>query len=693
MSVITGIAGMAVEGGRIIVEYRQMQNSADVAALVGAQNAGCLSTDTSCQDTAITSACNNLQSNGYGAGVNTATTPYDCKSTSDTTVHAYIPPQTCSPYNLNYGNGKTPSSNCSGTSLSIYSYVEVTVSRNLGTVPIFRVSVTPFARAVARRGSQSPRDFALVTLDYDISNALGFSGSAGNKAAGTCGVCIVGSIMSNSTASSSINASGSGVDFACGGQWYTASTSESSPPSANMGSYTVGSAFFSPPGCTGTADGVTAWNYGQNPIADPYGNDGIPGASGWANCIPCASSGHYYHWKTSNGRGGGSWDDNGVGTPKNATGQDSYEYFPGSYPSGITINGGNNYFNPGAYNVGTGGFKVNGGNVCVFGAPICETFTGGYSGGKIPGQTQTCGSANMSTGSTYVAPATWYYYCSSWGTWDTKPPGYAVPGSTAATLAGETPHFTIGTTPTTTALNGVSFYSTTGSGASLTTTTGGSVDVEGNAVMSLAFPDPCPGTGTAAVGSIPFQSTMGSGYSGSTSGTYSYPSASEATALQTSPAGNLYPSADLTFAGETTCRSTLNSGDSSGRIPDVWPGESSANGQLLQFLFFLRDKSAIIKLAGGGTQIWWGIIYNPGNYPHGGCGANTSGSNGCEISLTGSSGSGGSGQTQTDIPMVVGQVIGDGVSVGGSSTLEIFYRPCDPRTSSCEQGPGSTLVQ
>jgi hypothetical protein len=186
---------------------------------------------------------------------------------------------------------------------------------------------------------------------------------------------------------------------------------------------------------------------------------------------------------------------------------------------------------------------------------------------------------------------------------------------------------------------------------------------------------------------VPFQSTVGSGASGDSSAQYTYPASSVAVSLVKSAAGSDYPSADLTVNGESTCRALLNSGNSSGSIPDVWPGEFQPTypGQLLQFLFFMRDKTASIALSGGGTQLWWGILYNPGDYASaGGCGATTSG---CEISLAGSSG--GSG----DLPMVLGQVIGDGVSIGGSSTIEVFYRPCDDRTQACQLGPGSTLVQ
>jgi hypothetical protein len=215
--------------------------------------------------------------------------------------------------------------------------------------------------------------------------------------------------------------------------------------------------------------------------------------------------------------------------------------------------------------------------------------------------------------------------------------------------------------------------------------------------MSLAFPDPCPGTGSFVNGStsVPFQATMGTGASGSVSAQYTYPSTSpeyldSGSVRSATGNGNVYPDSDLTVDGEAGCRAALNSGDTSGAIPDVWPGEfqpvsgSGSTGQLLHFIAFMRDNSAAISLSGGGTQLWWGIVYNPGVGTNPGCGGSTSG---CQISLTGGSGAAGGP------PMLIGQVIGDGVNLGGSATLEVFYRPCDPRKANCQLGPGSSLVQ
>jgi Flp pilus assembly protein TadG len=683
--VIMGIAGLAVEGGQMMVQYRQMQTAADMAALVGAQDAGCRPTDTSCINTVKQSACTSAQANGFGGGWDA--TNNVCLAGSNSTVTIDVPPQTCSPYNLNYGNSKTPSNNCAPTTSdtpSTYNYVEVEIQTNLGTVPFFNVSVSPYSHAVARRGTQSPRDFAIAMLDYNLSSAIDFEGSAGNKALGTCGICVVGSIMSNSTASVSIKAGGSGTTFTCGGQWYTASNLQSSPYSAsNQASYTLGSTLFSPPGCAGTQDSTVAWNWGEAKIADPYGSFSAPPTTqGWSSCATCGSPGHYYHWTTD--RNNGTWDEGGAGTPPNIT-KDNWEFFPGTYSGQIQVTGSstaaNVYFNPGVYNIAAGGLKITGGTICVFGAPVCDDLNGtpiynGYS----------CFNGSMdSTKSSYVPPSTWYYYCSPWGTWDTSAPS-GNNSTLASTLKTEIPYFTYGNSPTTRPLNGVTFYSYTSANSLQNSAT---VQITGGGGEVLAFPNPCPGTAssTAANQSVPFQVTMGTGDSGSTAAQYTYPAGSAAYSLGSSPMGNVYPSADLTVSGEETCRATLNNGDASGAIPDTWPNESPSGGtsQLLQFLFFLRSTKESIQLAGGGNQTFWGILYNPGDSTYTSqCGASTSN---CQISLSGSGGGTG------DIPMMIGQIIGDGVKFSGSTTMEVFYRPCDPRSSSCEQGPGSKLVQ
>lgn len=692
-----GMVGLAVVGGHTLVEHRRMQAAADMAALIGAQEVGCTSTDTTCINNAKKYACNYAQNNGYGGGWDSVNNV--CKSSGGTTVTVDVPPATCSPYNVDYDNGKTPSSGCVASSETRYDFLEVEIRQDMGTVPIFRVDVAPYVHAVARKGTNSPRDFAIAVLDESLSGALSLGGS------GSSGLYVVGSIMSNSTTSTSISHGGNRPAYTCGGRWFTASSSETSPPDSSEYSLSVGSAFFAPSGCNGTNDSPTDWNSGQAPITDPYATSSAPPSSAWTACTPCGSNGHYYHWTSSSGFSGGHWDDghNGAGYPGSVTGSDRYEYFPGKYPGGITINSGRAYFNPGVYTFGPGSggsLKITGGNVCTFGAPICDRFSDSNTlGTTIPGTSLYCSTAGMvSSGGTYsssnVDPATWYYYCSSWGEWDTWL-GCTTTGRADGLCTA--PKFTVGNTATTTPLNGVTFYGS-GSGAGVT--------ISGNGTQSIAFPDPCPGTSTTSWTSgstqVPFQSTMGVGDSGSKFAKYTYPAGSlpyvesGATSSLNAPtsatgAGNVYPSADLTVDGESACRATLNSGDTSGSIPDVWPGEfqplsgSGSTGQLLHYLVFLRDPAASVSMAGGGTQLWWGIVYNPGNYPTGACGSSTSG---CEISLTGGSGSGGVGP-----PMLIGQIVGDGVNLGGSASLEVFYRPCDPRKANCQLGPGSTLIQ
>jgi hypothetical protein len=166
-----------------------------------------------------------------------------------------------------------------------------------------------------------------------------------------------------------------------------------------------------------------------------------------------------------------------------------------------------------------------------------------------------------------------------------------------------------------------------------------------------------------------------------TQGVYTYPTSSLAygDGVTASPAGQVYPNADLTLAGELQPLGACQS------APNVWQGEFDNANTVMQHLLFLiweRNPNATITLAGGSGQNWWGIIYNPGN----GAPTPCSNPNQCSVTLTGNSG-GFDGP-----PMLAGQVIADNVSISGAATVEVFYRPC-PTTSTCDTGPGTGLVE
>jgi hypothetical protein len=117
-------------------------------------------------------------------------------------------------------------------------------------------------------------------------------------------------------------------------------------------------------------------------------------------------------------------------------------------------------------------------------------------------------------------------------------------------------------------------------------------------------------------------------------------------------------------------------------------GQTGGNDQTqhLHYLVFARDGTASIQLAGNGGQNWFGILYNPGSTtPYGSSGCSNPSK--CTTSITGSAG-GSHGP-----PMMVGQVVADNFSYGGSAVTELFYRPCNPQTAVCNTGPGSGLVQ
>ena len=146
-SALFGTAGLAIEGGRSFVEFRRLQSAADMAAVVGAQGLPCTTTDTTCITNAETLACTYATSNGFSG----------CTAGGSSAPSANVPPTSCSPYDfIDYGNGATNSHCQTASSPTYYSYIEVKLTDNLGTVPIFNVPVTLSAHAVAKRGPQIP---------------------------------------------------------------------------------------------------------------------------------------------------------------------------------------------------------------------------------------------------------------------------------------------------------------------------------------------------------------------------------------------------------------------------------------------------------------------------------------------------------------------------------------------------------
>jgi Flp pilus assembly protein TadG len=620
MPVILLLLGVVIEGGYVEARYRRMQAAADMAALVGAQALPCSvnGDNNDCIENAETRACDYALANGFSGCVGGATSG----------SRANVPPLSCSPYDtVNYGNEGT-NQNCKSASASpsYYNYIEVKLTQSLG-VPIFNSLITLSVHAVARHGQVSPSRFAIEVLDPTQSRALTLSGSKGG------GLITVGPIVSNSTASDSIYNGGQSTQVACSGQWYTAANETLPPsgPAAGVNSNTGGTAAFAPPSCSsGAVDSPPRFLTNFPPVPDPYSASSVP-TGNMSGCTPCGSLGEVYTW-TSN-RSSGTWlaADN---LPTMGSGS-NYELFPGVYPKGISITGGNEYFNPGVYTL-QGDMKATGGNACIYGAPACDHAVNSVNSNA------NCSDVSFHSGDTaYVAPGAWYYYCSPWGMWDAT----ALPNRPVTTSA---PTFTDGTP-----LNGITFYLQSGN-----------ISLNGNGSSYLAFPNPCPGTDTWSSGSVSFPS-------GSDSGAYTYPTGSLAKTdgVATSPAGQIYPNADLSFSAE--CAEV--------RPPsprNVWTGELP--GQHLHFLIFARSASSSITLNGNGLQNWWGIIYNPATA---GCGTS------CTISLNGSGGSG------NGPPLLVGQVIADNASFSGNSNFEIYYSPCRPDGDVCSVGYGTSLVE
>jgi Putative Flp pilus-assembly TadE/G-like len=710
--------GVAVEGGRLFVQHRQMQAAADMAALVGAQQLPASTT------TAESDACAYAGKNGFGSG--TCGTSTICPAgTSSCTVTALAPPAICSPYDfVDYGNGALPKNGCSGTASSPTYYIDVTISQSLH-IPIFNKDVTLSAHAVARNGEFSPKDYAITTLDPTYCD-LDMSGS---KSGGT--LLMIGSAISNSTNPGnnngcSIKTGGQGLAKACDGAWFT-SANEAYP--GQLTTYTGMTASFSPPDCvqpavsptpvtttTATPDSPAKYNPNWFPVSDPYctsinpntatsyaaqtdcqGNAASPGSIS-TTCASCVNSAWVYTWDPSvaatatvngscpnkiGGRFHGCWilaDTSQAGSTFNGSNKQSYELFPGIYPGGITMDGGNgqSYFNPGVYTL-EGNFKANGGTVCIYGSPSCD---GGLNN-AVTGA--NCGNSNFS-GTGAVNSDTWFYYCSPWGIWDTHSnlPSCTTTAITPACPPTAGPTFTDGSTP----LNGVTFYLVNHASFQLGGNLGGSNNIATAGTMYLAFPNPCPGKGTEGGSSpnytVPFPPNWGTGAaSGDAAGVYHYPAGSlpyidNNSAAVDSPAGEVYPSVDLTLSGE--CNLDKN----------VWPGEMGTGtpdpNQHLHFLIFARDSGSSISLTGNGSQTWWGILYNPGAAPEPSPGTDGCG-NACTMLLNGDDNS-----PATGPPTFIGQMVADNIKFSGNAAAELFYRPCRPSTP-CGSGPGTSLVQ
>jgi Flp pilus assembly protein TadG len=627
LPVLLAAAGLVLGGGFIINEFRLMQSAADMAALVGAQALPCDISDTACIAAAERRACAYAQVNGYDG----------CVPGASAGTSATVPPLSCSPYDfVNYGNnGINPKCKSATAPMSNYAFIEVRLYLTV-RVPILGTSVvTLYAHAVARHGQVSPKRFAVVVLDPTMSKALTLSGSQGG------GLVAVGPIVSDSTASDSIYTGGQSTDISCSGQWYTAANEIVPPagPAANLTSNTGGTTSFAPPVCTGGAlDSPTRFLTNQPSVPDPYSGATVPTGNMSTNCDACTRTAYYYSWTTN--RSSGTWHtaDQLTGNITNGT---SIELFPGIYPNQISISGGNVYLNPGVYTL-QAGMTQTGGNMCIHGAPACDHLIS-----SVNSQVD-CSSSSFLTGDTsYVPSSSWYYYCSPWGTWDGTVPNRPAP------LSVTPPTFLHGRN-----LNGVTFY-----------LQAGNMSLNGNGTDYLAFPDPCPGTSSFSAGSnnVPFPD-------GSATGVYTYPagSLSASDGVTSSPAGEVYPSADMGFGAECDQAQPPNP-------QNVWSGELV--GQHLHFLIFApynHTSYSSITLNGTGLQNWWGIVYAPG-VP--GCGA------ACMVTVKGSGG-GGKGP-----PLLSGQVIADNAFFSGNAAFEIFYSPCRPDGDVCSIGYGTSLVE
>jgi Putative Flp pilus-assembly TadE/G-like len=733
LPIIMSLTGLAVEGGRIFVEYRRLQSAADMAALVGAQDLPCGTADTTCIQKAETDACSYATLNGLaGCAV----------GDRSSSMSANVPPVSCSPYSgLDYGTdnnaGNTYSdASCKASSGGVpsYSYVEVRLTDNLGTVPFFNKPVTLITHAVARFGVPSHKDFAISVLDT-ASGALTLGGSLT--------LFVNGATFSNG----SISTNGSQTFTACDGGWFTAANQTSAPADlatdvggtpafatasgAACEKYTGGSwQAISPPGSP-------SWGGNLAPITDPYCNSvtppfdsatdtygvaagtycnraAVPPASDSSavpasdytsvygagisaapktipNCPDCNNWG-YYHDSSGWHQATAKID------PGSASG--TTELFPGIYENLFPPGGGKFVLNPGVYTV-LGGMDQSHGDFCIFGAPACDlNVPGGVSGTTCQNDNfvPNGGAGDPSNSAPYNTNGdTWYYNCSPWGIWDSMltRPSSGLPnatGNVAGCLSAQGPCTAAPTwwdtstgAPSTKPLNGVTIYFAPGS-SGITQHGAGSAPQS----TELAFPNPCPGTGTVNYATSPPTLTGGTGFKnavtasmvqfnpGSASAFYAYQPGSLAytngfrfTTSDNTASGtpfSVYPSFDLTQTGECKNTATANT-------YQVWPGEVTP-GEHLHFLFFSREANGgsgkfNFELNGNNAQNWFGTFYTP-------------------FALENVKGA---GKGVGGPPWITGQIVSWDIDFSGNGSVDLIYRPCGESEVSCASGVGTALIE
>lgn len=742
--------GLAVEGGRLYAQYRQLQSAADLAAIVGAQALPCDVSNSACITAAETAACQAAAKNGVS----------NCGN--GTVPGAMVPPKTCSPYdNIDYGNNQgnvaaQPGCKTSVVGVSDYDYVEVSLQNDLGTIPIFNTPVTLSAHAVARHGVGSPKDFAVSQLDNSSS-------ATGVQTGGNSTFFVNGSTFANGP----LKVGGSSsVTTACDGGYFT---HQSSYSVGSTKTFAGGVAGFAPPLCYAddgtTVQTISTNNFDANlpPIHDPYCSSVSPpyvdqgmtfypptecdgtqwGGSGYTtedmtnkratipNCLPCQTFGWYYDITTN------TWlqDTTSANDPNFNNSNDSYEMFPGVYGSLQMSSNTHMYFNPGVY-IFTGSVSFDKGNACMFGAPICDS---GTDPGRCSDVTTT------STGYVYWTPGTtagsstkantWYYHCSPYGFYDTylKRPTASgqkatVPCPTDGTDLTVGPSCIAPTYWDTTLTNsnniddgagGVSSVPVNGMTWVFTIpgSKGGKSGIGGNGsgASALAYyvpsPNPCPGTGSVK---STHQVSFNDGYAGAQ---FDYQNLDSWTSTPTGPDSPTQIPMRAGFTAGTYSGGANGGTYTTSPIVQNWGWTKSADGTETENvpasqIYPSMDLSIEGECKPDTFEVWPGEFGgNNGQHLHfawfdrqnnllkfnGNQGQSflgviyvpgtQSGVNSNTYDITGSGASGGG------VPYIWGQIVAWDLNYSGSGTVDLIYRPCDNKEDVCASGFGTQLIQ
>jgi putative Flp pilus-assembly TadE/G-like protein len=352
-------AGLAVDGAGLWFHRQAAQSAADAACLAGAVDLQYLAVNSTFPTANPLPTC---------SGCTTfSPTAFTCTSTSN-----YVPCKYAAfnGYNSAGLTSSTPNLvsvsypvNPGGVTAQQAMQVIVTENVKLNLLPLITGSATQTIKASAICGIASVQvPVGLLVLDPTNGQATGTQKGAFQMGGTKDSINIIGgpkmSIQVNSTYSAAP---------------YAVTVNGSPPPNVDLSN-----AFLNNATCPGGTFGVSAqepnpfgtaflgtWLANDSPVPDPFAKVPSPKVGGTVAIPPAAPAPVAYSY--------GWWCDNGVAATTNLCPTNTFilcpdnkngctRYFPGTYPTGITVKGSTAIFDPGLYYITTGGMNFDSGS-------------------------------------------------------------------------------------------------------------------------------------------------------------------------------------------------------------------------------------------------------------------------------------------------------------------------------------------